>query len=339
MTSRSLISRLVIKPVGSEVLTDVTLALVKKVSRTTTNGGPVEASVQLFGEFLALRRNGVSPLGEDYLMPFLEFVSVYGYGQCKNQCYALGDLFARHGIKSRLVNIADPSHTVLEAELRLGQWGVFDPLLGLAFVNLESGSFLSFAEIRADLDKALQAFGGDQVDAARSYYQGAGVTIEPWTAKDGVDRQYTFAIGANQEVELCFDCSYPWISSRNVFPPPPGVLAFLKTHHGRGTSFTVRSVFPMVELEVLAGKTPSDIEVDGAQVTHVGVGERIRLARFLKSRHEVKVSSSNPVTLSTVAQCSALPFYRWTDAFAMVTSKSGSNCVVTVEYYTNQAGR
>jgi hypothetical protein len=188
--------------------------------------------------------------------------------------------------------------------------------------------------VRTDIEASLSMLTDSYEKEDLSYYLGADFFVQELSFNNtDKDMQYAIEIMPNESVEFCFECNYPWISERNVSAPPSGALAFIRIDKGRGNRFFIESDFPLVEIEIVADEDNCEIRVDGKFATNSNQGELVRLSRFLNSRNKVVVTSNRVVKLASIAQCSALQFYRYTDGFVFIRSPTDSKWDISMDIH------
>lgn len=306
------ITKISIRAAASETVENLKISLSKESQKTDCEAKYSDKALRLFEQFLSLRRNGLNPLGRILRIPFEEFINVYGYGQCYNQSYALADLFARNKIAVRLIHIHHPRHVLVEAEVEPSKWAAFDPLLSQAFLDPVDNTPVSFVELQTNLETVLKRFRIKNIEEAKAYYSADAVTVEAFQDAN-VERNYSFNLGPNQDVEYSFAESYPWVHRRNLTSPPEEVLGHFKHFWGKGTKFLVTSPYPIVEAEVSIGARETELAVAGVEVAHQPGWDLVRLSRYLDYQKTLTVTSSQPVNLTTISQFSALPYPRTGD--------------------------
>ncbi len=211
-------------------------------SAKTTDRGSVE---RLFEDFIRTRTEGASPFGLDYELSLEELVLFFGYGQCHNQSLALCDLLSRTRLESRVVHKSSPKpHTVVEATVE-DRPLLMDPLFRF---TVDAAARDVFSEPAKHLGSA--PLPPATLDAALPFYEGGTVSEEYPQRRPPLERPGT-PVHPDHPVTWHFpDHShsfppFPWISGRNVEPPPPGTLGFIRFN----ASGAVPCGWPIAEIE------------------------------------------------------------------------------------------
>ena len=256
-----------------------------------------EIARALFARFMTEKKNGPNPLGDDFKIRYVDMVEVYGYGQCHSLSYALARTLARHGLKASIVNTGPVRHTFVEADLGNVK-AVLDPLLGIALIDSTASTSYSrdyvlrnAGSIESTLPQAVRA-------PFRQYYLNASIVdTESVTYRKSDDRTRTFALEPGDTAQYIFGRVYPWITSRNLAPPPEGAVGFLRIsrnlvasefrQRGDWSITLIETPYPIVDLEILlpAGTHPDFmlLTANSEKQIHInGNPSLIRLARYLK---------------------------------------------------------
>jgi hypothetical protein len=370
------IKNIVISSLIGASLTNVHLSMVvdPEAEAATLNASnapsQVAEALSLFRTFIKYKKNGISPHGASYALTFDQLVNIYGYGQCDNLSYALSDLFYKHGIKSHLIYLQSPSHTLVEANINSGARVAFDPLFAIAFVNPATNAVLSFEQVKADVDRALSVFVSDEATRKKAKYQYAGsiTSTKQVTPLASVNRTYN--VLPEETVEYDFSGGYPWITLRNITPPPEGVLGFFKKHthvepnstegQSRNVAYLrVEMPFPIVDAEIhgLSSGNRPDIFMDPGEVQKVQYDqswEFVSLRRYIQNypvmeelggitrfqrNIELTFDYNNRVPqdnerldISVISEISSLPYYRFMDGFVKVSADQNLPVMLTINY-------
>ena len=329
------VKKITLKSVSGNLINDVKVELIEQFPLENNAETLAGKSIRLFNYFLSVRRNGDSPLGRDFRISFEEFCEIYGYGQCNNQSYALADLFERNGIPVRLIRLSDPAHMLVEAKVTEQNWAAFDPLLGDYFIDAEKNLFLNFNEIQVNLDAALKQFAVKDYEQSKFWYANNAAQIRPFVNSKDSEKLRSLSVKGNQYIEYNFGANAPWLSMRNITPPPKETVGFIKFFQGEGTIFEINQPYPInsAVAEFLHGDTK--LAVDNEEVIFNPSWKFARLDRFLWFDKQAKVEASKPINLAIILQFSILPYYRFTDGFIRVNAEENEEVEVMIEYLTN----
>ncbi|HEX8848349.1 MAG TPA: hypothetical protein VF761_02360 [Gemmatimonadaceae bacterium] len=258
--------------------------------------GRAREALRIFDRFLSEKKNGSSPLGNRFDIPYDELVKVYGYGQCDNLSFALADLLHRKGIASALVHLGPNSHTVVEVDLG-GKKGLLDPLLGVAFVDTTGMASLQHDVILKQAAVLAREVAPQTQAIFRSYYVAARVSsVREFDAR-ATARSRELRLGAGERAEYLFQQVYPWITTRDIESPPEGAVGFLRVtrylsaddfiQRADGRVATLEMPYPVVDVELVGepGSMPGVAigTSDGfKEVQGIDSSGTTRLARYLR---------------------------------------------------------
>lgn len=317
-------------------LNNVNIELSENLPDVDINETVPAKAVRLFKYFLTLRRNGDSPVGDDFGISFNEFNTIYGYGQCSNQSFALADLFQKNGINVRIVQLSSPSHTLIEANIIDEQWVAFDPLLGIYYADLENGIFLNFEEIQETLESTLQKFAKNNYRDSIYYYKNNQSNIIPFTnVNGGINRARSFLLSQEQTLEYNFSDNLPWLARRNLNPPPKDTIGYIKYFQGNGKVFNINRTYPLNSVTVDFLSENTDLFVDNKKVNYNPNWKTTQLVRYVWFHKTANIEASKPIGVTTILQISGLPYYKFTDGFIRVNANEKEDIELTVEYYIN----
>ncbi len=317
---------------------------------------PKRVARALFDRFMMQKKNGPNPLGSDFNIRYVDMVEIYGYGQCHSLSYALARMLARHGLRASLVNTGPELHTFVETDLGSVK-GVLDPLLGVALIDSTGATSYdrnyvlnNASRIEAALPQASRA-------DFRQYYQSATILdAEPVEYRKAEDRVRTFALEPGDTAQYIFDRVYPWITSRNLEPPPAGAVGFLRISRNLSTTdfrrrgawsvAVIETPYPIIDLEVLrppSGKLPELALLTGNEVQRIhisGDASLVRLARYLKgdgTQYSVLLGvrepmlNSAPLRVRTISQFALSRFQADTTQRFEVTGSAPTSLVAHVD--------
>lgn len=306
--------------------------------KPTTGAATPQMIAELLQKFAPLHQEGASPVGMDFRLSFDEFSKVYGYGQCANLSYAFCDLLSQYGIKTQILHLRGASHVLLQAQTTNG-WMAVDPKLGIAFISSNQQSPLSFLEVRADIDRTIQTLHLAQPtqQQLRQYYQSAEIPeIEQYKPVPAT-RDYTFTLSNEETVEYDFKSTYPWLTARNVTPPPDNVLgAFKQKFHLRDRK-AVHTPFPVVDVEARGITGAASLFVNDQAVSFDAKWDFVRLRRYFENGEDnLRLNvAGNPagVDITVISQFSSLPFDTNSGAYLLIKASRDTQVKVEVEFY------
>ena len=271
-------------------------------------------ALRIFDRFLSEKKNGSSPLGNQFDIPYDELVKVYGYGQCDNLSFALADLLHRKGIASALVHLRPNSHTVVEVDLG-GRKGLLDPLLGIAFVDTTGMSSLQHDVILKQAAVLASEVAPQTQAVFRSYYVDARVSsVREFDAR-ATARSRELRLGAGERAEYLFQQVYPWITTREIGAPPDDAVGFLRVtrllsaadfaQRADGRVARLEMPYPIVDVELVGdpGTVPAvSIGTDHGfeKVQGADSSGTTRLARYLRgdgSQYAVELRMNDTAVL------------------------------------------
>ncbi len=331
---RNKIIKLTIESAQETPLSGINIELVNQPPVEIVDKDLLGKSLRLFNYFLSIRRNGESPSGKEFYIPFSEFKTVHGYGQCINQSFALADLFEKNGIQTRLISLTPNSHTVIEAKVTEQNWAVFDPLLGLAFIDSNNHTILNFNDIKENLESSLMQFAGDNYDKAKFYYTG-NTTTRSFTPISAPEKLHAFFLDKQNFIEYQFEDSFLWLTKRNIVPPPEETIGFIKYYRGEGNDFTINEPYPLSSGIVKFSDKNTKLFIDDKEVLYNSSWTETDLIRYLWFRKSAEIKSDKPIQLTTISQFSILPFYRQTDGYVRINSDNEGLVKISVEYLLN----